>query len=105
MPAYRTLRPSLLVLGPDLIELLGEVFSCFFDRLGLSTITPLASFSCLESRGGGGGERKKTSRSTRGGSLGLSRVVVEGMHQILILNCPNSPEDSHFYAGAFSLLI
>ena len=48
---------------------------------------PLASFSCLDRRGGGGGERKNTSLSTRGGSFGLSRVVVEGMHQILILTC------------------
>jgi hypothetical protein len=51
-------------------------------------MTPRSSFSCLESRGGGGGDRKKTSRSMRGGNSGLSTTssrVEEGMHQIRIL--------------------
>ena len=48
-------------------------------------MTPLASFSCLESLGGGGGDRMKTSRSIRGGRLGHSREVDFGIHQIRIL--------------------
>ena len=37
--------------------------------LGLTTMTPRASFCSLERRGGGGGERKYTSRSIRGGNI------------------------------------
>jgi hypothetical protein len=51
-------------------------------------MTPRSSFSCRERRGGGGGDRKKTSRSIRGGRSGLSATssrVEEGMHQIRIL--------------------
>lgn len=70
---------------------------------GLSTMTPRASFSCFERRGGGGGDRKNTSRSIRGGSRGLSRVVAEGMHQILILLtakfCPGLLYVSHFISS------
>lgn len=66
-------------------------------------MTPRASFSCFERRGGGGGDRKKTSRSVLGGSRGLSRVVAEGMHQILILLtakfCPGLLYVSHFISS------
>ena len=54
--------------------------------LGLTTMTPRASFCSLERRGGGGGERKYTSRSIRGGNLGLfSSSVAEGTHQMRML--------------------
>ena len=67
-----------------------EAFLDFLDFLlddcGLTTMTPRANFCSFDRRGGGGGERKYTSRSIRGGNLGLlSSSVAEGTHQMRIL--------------------